>query len=248
MPDTWSPLTLACDQMAKMGKSMTSPPCSITDGYLWPNWGKYWLAVLRWIYMKHSQTVKWRRHVGQRDVCACGDSIPLWAQHPHNHIHHLENSLNPNIYALLRFQETDLLIEALVFGHWSESQCLSLFPEGRNYKPLFSSLSVEYSILSVWYSSSVWLSNCIPEIITWPMKESKFQEFQEACFNETGKGSNMEKIITVKRQQGKGPGDFCNIVSAMIPHPTAQGLCFLFHCICPPLWFKVFWLLLIIHE
>jgi len=26
--------------------------------------------------------------------------------------------------------------------------------------------------------------------------------------NETGKGSNMDKIITVKRQQWKGPGDF----------------------------------------
>ena len=127
MPDTWSPLTLACDQMAKMGKSMTSPPCSITDGYLWPNWGKYWLAVLRWIYMKHSQTVKWRRHVGQRDVCACGDSIPLWAQRPHNHIHHLENSLNPNIYALLRFQETGILTESLITGHGSEYQCPSLF-------------------------------------------------------------------------------------------------------------------------
>ena len=129
MPDTWSPLTLACDQMAKMGKSMTSPPCSITDGYLWPNWGKYWLAVLRWIYMKHSQTVKWRRHVGQRDVCACGDSIPLWAQHPHNHIHHPENSLNPNISVLLRFQEIAVLIESLAIGDWFESQCPSLFPE-----------------------------------------------------------------------------------------------------------------------
>ena len=71
--------------------------------------------------MKHSQRVKWRRRVGQRDVCVCvcvcGDSIPLSAQHPHNHIHHLESSLNPNIYELLRFQETGLLIEELVFGH-----------------------------------------------------------------------------------------------------------------------------------
>ena len=60
--------------MAKMGKSMTSPPSSITDGYFWPNWGKYLLAVLRWIYMKHSQRVKWRRRVRQRDVC-------LWRFH-----------------------------------------------------------------------------------------------------------------------------------------------------------------------
>ena len=34
----------------------------------------------------------------------------------------------------------------------------------------------------------------------------------------------MDKIEIVKRQQGKGPGDFCNIVSAMVPHPTVQGL------------------------
>ena len=154
----------------------------------------------------------------------------------------------PNIYALLRFQETGFLIEALVLVIDLNLSARPSSPRCRNYKPLFSLLSAEYLILSVWYSSSVWLSNCIPEIITWPMKESKFQEFQEACFNETGNGSNMEKIITVKRQQGKGPGDFCSIVSAMIPHPTSQGLCFLFHCICPPLWFKVFWLLLIIHE
>ena len=64
-------------------------------------------------------------------------------------------------------------------GHWSQSQCHSLFPECRIYKPVLSSLSVEYSILSFGNSSSVWLSNCILEIITWPMKESKFQEFQE---------------------------------------------------------------------
>ena len=131
VPDTWSPLTLACGQMDKMGKSTTSPPSAITDGYFWPNWGKYLLAVLGWIYMKHSQRVKRRRRVGQRDVCVCGDSIPLWAQHPNNHIHHLESSLNPNIYELLRFQETGLLIEELVFGHWSESQCLSFFPEAQ---------------------------------------------------------------------------------------------------------------------
>ena len=76
-------------------------------------------------------------------------------------------------------------------AYWLKHLCLvidlnlSALPSslnGRNYKPLFSSLSVEYSILSVWYSSSVWLSNCIPESITLPMKESKFQEFQGACF------------------------------------------------------------------
>mgnify|MGYP006996382009 CR=1 FL=1 len=65
---------------------------------------------------------------------------------------------------------------------WITDQNLSALPSSprcTNYKPLFSSLSVENSVLSVGNSSRVWLSNCLLEIITWPMKESKFQEFQE---------------------------------------------------------------------
>ena len=104
---------------------------------------------------------------------------------------------------------------------------LPSFVRSRNYKPSFSSLSVEYSISSVGNSSCVWLSNCIPEIITWPMKESKFQEFQEALVMEIGKRSSMNEIITVKKQQGKGPGHFCYIVSALLPQATLQGLSFL---------------------
>ena len=37
----------------------------------------------------------------------------------------------------------------------------------------------------------------------------------------------MDKIITVKRQQGKGPGDFRYVVSALFPQATPQELCFL---------------------
>ena len=176
-----------------MGKSMTSPPCSVTEGYLWPNWGKHLLANLKWTNRKHSQTVKWRRRVGQRDVSLCGDSIPLWAQHPHNHIHHLENSLNQIFMHCWGFKK-----QASWLKHWCLVIDLNLSarpssPRCRNYEPLFSSLSVEYSVLSVWYSSSVWLSNCIPEIITWPMKQNTFQEFQEACF------MKQEKDQTWKR-------------------------------------------------
>ena len=59
------------------------------------------------------------------------------------------------------------------------------------------------------------------------MKESKFQEFQEALVMEIGKRSSMNEIITVKKQQGKGPGHFCYIVSALLPQATLQGLSFL---------------------
>ena len=34
----------------------------------------------------------------------------------------------------------------------------------------------------------------------------------------------MDKKITVKKGQGKGPGDFCNIVPDLVPQPTTQGL------------------------
>ena len=40
----------------------------------------------------------------------------------------------------------------------------------------------------------------------------------------------MDKKMTVKRQQGKGPGDLHYIVSALLPQATRQGLFFLFHC------------------
>ena len=34
----------------------------------------------------------------------------------------------------------------------------------------------------------------------------------------------MDKKITVKKEQGKGPGDFRNIVPALVPQPTTQEL------------------------
>jgi hypothetical protein len=40
----------------------------------------------------------------------------------------------------------------------------------------------------------------------------------------------MDKKMTVKRQQGKGPGDFGYIVSALLPQAIPQGLFLLFHC------------------
>ena len=78
-------------------------------------------------------------------------------------------------------------------------------------------------------------------------KRVHFKSFRTpASWNRNG--SNMDKIEIVKRQQGKGPGDFCNIVSAMVPHPTVQGLCFWFPWSFPILWLKVFWLTLIIQN
>ena len=44
---------------------------------------------------------------------------------------------------------------------------------------------------------------------------------------EIRKGSNMDEIITVKRQQGKGPGHFHYVISALLPQSTTQGLNFL---------------------
>ena len=37
----------------------------------------------------------------------------------------------------------------------------------------------------------------------------------------------MDKTIPVKRQQGKGPGDFRYIISTLFPQATLQGLSFL---------------------
>ena len=56
------------------------------------------------------------------------------------------------------------------------------------------------------------------------MKGSKLQECPGGLVHETGKGSTRIRKITVKKGQGKGPGDFCNIVPALVPQPTTQGL------------------------
>ena len=126
------------------------------------------------IYMKHSQTVKWRRHVGQRGR----GGVPS--------LHFFVRTAPSQSYSPPRKLWTYVLIHcwgskkwAYLLNHLSLVIDLNLCvlhssQRCRNYKPLFSSLSAEYSILSVWYSSSVWLLNCIPEIITWPMKESTY--------------------------------------------------------------------------
>ena len=153
----------------------------------------------------------------------------------------VEHTLNSqwNIYALLKFLQTGLLIESLIIGHWSESEGPSLFPKVPKYKPLFSSPRVEYSIWSVGNSSAVWLSNCIPEIITWPMKESKFRVWGDLV-HETRKETNMNKKIPVKRQPGKRPRGFPYIVSALLPQATPQGLCFLLSLQLLPSWLGYF--------
>ena len=53
------------------------------------------------------------------------------------------------------------------------------------------------------------------------MKESKLQEFQEAC------SIKYEQEKDSQKGQGKEPRDFSNIVSGLVPQPTTQGMCFL---------------------
>ena len=112
-------------------------------------------------------------------------------------------------------------------------------PGSRTCKPLISSLSGEYSISSVGNSSWVLLSNCIPEIITWPMKERNFKSSEDIVC-ETRKGTQMHNMIPVKRQWEKGPGDFPYTVSALLPHATPQGLCFLLSLQMLPSWLRSF--------
>jgi hypothetical protein len=64
---------------------------------------------------------------------------------------------------------------------------------------------------------------------------------------ETRKGTQMHDIIPVKRQQGKGHGDSPNILSALLPQATPQGL-FLAFPAAVPLMAQIFSLLLIIWE
>lgn len=129
-------------------------------------------------------------------------------------------------------------------GHWSEPRCLPS-SKVRNYKPLFSSLTSVLSIQagSVGNSSSVLVIKLNSGNHHLTYEEYKFQEFQE--YKCRAEKSNMDRILTVKRQQGKGPGDFRYIVSSLVPtgYPTrAAFLAF------PALWFHIFWLLQIIQE
>ena len=114
---------------------------------------------------------------------------------------HAQNS-QWNIYAPLRSQEIGSLIESLVINQ--NFSVLPSFLRCRIYKPVLSSLSVEYSILSFGNSSSVWLLNCILEIITWPMKESKFQEFQETWSMKQEKDQAWIRKWQSKDNKGKG--------------------------------------------
>ena len=63
---------------------------------------------------------------------------------------------------------------------------------------------------------------------------------------ETRKGTQMHNIIPVKRQQGKGHRDSPNILSALLPQATPQGLCYLLSLELLP--GSDLWLLLIIQE
>ena len=132
--------------------------------------------------------------------------------------------------------------QAYWLNHWSliidlNLSALPSFARFRNYKPSFSSLSVEYSISSVGNSSGVWLSNCIPEIITWPMKESKFQEFQEAWSVKQEKEQTWIRKYQSKDNK-KRAWRLSYIVSTLFPQATPQGLCYLLSLELLPSWFR----------
>ena len=124
-------------------------------------------------------------------------------------------------------------------NHWSLVMDLNLSPLpsslwSRKYKPSFSSMSVEYSIWSVGNSSCVLLSNCIPEIITWPMKESKIQEFQKTWSVTQEKEHRYIIKYQSKDNRGKGLETFLIFYqpcSHRIPH---KGCVSCFPCRCSP--------------
>ena len=88
-------------------------------------------------------------------------------------------------------------------GHWSQPQCPSFFPEVQKLQTFI--LLTECWVFNVeCWSSRVWLSNCILEIITWPMKESKFQEFQEAWPIKQEKDQTWIRQYQSKDNKGKG--------------------------------------------
>ena len=62
----------------------------------------------------------------------------------------------------------------------------------------------------------------------------------EDMVQETRKGTQMHDIIPVKRQQGKGHGESPNILSALLPQATPQGLCFLLSQQLFPSWLDLF--------
>ena len=146
------------------------------------------LTLLRWIYLKNSQIVKWRRCVGQRGSGGVWSLRASGSIAPSHHVLVLTN--RETLWTLiflhfLRFQEIGLLIESLATGHWPVVTDLSLSalssPQRyRKKKPLFFSLSIKCWVLSVGNLSTVWFLRCALETIMWPMKESEFQEFQEA--------------------------------------------------------------------
>ena len=58
----------------------------------------------------------------------------------------------------------------------------------------------------------------------------------------------MYNKIIVKRGQRKGPRDFTNIVSALVPGANPQGAMFLVFSAVPLLIHQAFWLFFIIEE
>lgn len=176
-------------------------------------------------------------------MCVCGDSILLWAQHPHNHIHHLESSLNPNIYELLRFQETGLIDWSI--GVWSLIW-ISACPSSRSAET--TNLYSPHWVLSI----QSWVFG-IPQCMVIKLYSGNhhlthnrvnFKSFRRpASWNRKrvnhGKDNNSQKTT------GKGP----ETLQYSCFHPTSSFTMLLPGPLpLPSPWFNVFWFLVIIQE
>ena len=142
--------------------------------------------------------------------------------------------------------------DAYWLNHWSLVMDLNLSelpssPRSRKYKPVISSLSVAYSISSVGNSSWVLLSNCIPDIITWPMKESKFQEFRR--HGPRNKKRNTDAWYnTSQKTIGERAWRLSLYCISLAPTGYPTRSVFLAFPAAAPHLAQIFWLLLIIWE
>ena len=140
-----------------------------------------------------------------------------------------EHALNSplNIYVLLRFQETGLWTESLITGDGSESQSPSLFPVVQKIQTFILLNECWVFNLECWHFLLSTVIKLYPGNHHLTYEREWNSRVSEDMVHETRKGTQMHNIILVKGQQGKWPGDFPNIVSALLPHATPQGLCFL---------------------
>ena len=116
-----------------------------------------------------------------------------------------------------------------IIGHWSwiwisVSFPLPRGPENTNLWSPHWVLRIQSRVLAIPLEYCYQTVSRISSPDLW--KRVNFKS-SEDMVQETRKGTQMHDIIPVKRQQGKGHGDSPNILSALLPQATPQGLCFL---------------------